>query len=266
MLVIAHRGANREAVENSFAAFEAAVDGGAVRIELDVQLSQDGHAVINHDDQLERTTGRYGLISEMTRAELERWRLVNGEPVPFLDQVVERFLPRIELNIEIKGASEVLAEVVCDIVDGHERRDAVLVSCFNWEPLVWIYRHRSHIRRACLWSYADTFSWPHFANLAPQVFLDRCGTNVLHPYTELVTPNLMDQAAARGWRVYAWAALAGEERDREGLWASLKTMGLHGLCTNYPRQLKRWLEDAALDEQVYLRGLEQSGLSGGTRA
>ena len=100
MLVIAHRGANREALENSWSAFDLAVQGGASRIELDVQLSKDGHAVVLHDDQMERTTGVRRLISESTRSELQRIRLTNGEPIPFLDEVVSRLLPLIELNIE----------------------------------------------------------------------------------------------------------------------------------------------------------------------
>ncbi len=250
MLVIAHRGANKEAVENSWSAFALAVEAKAERIELDVQLSSDGHAVIMHDDKIFRTTGVHARISALTRPELEKIKLINGEPLPFLDQVVERFLPLIELNIEIKGKSEQLARVVADLVKMHRLRERVIVSCFQAEPLVWIYKHAPEVRRACLWS-RDTFSWPFFANLAPQLFLERCGTNILHPHAPLVNANLMDQARARGWLVYAWVSMAGEEKDREGVWTALKTVGLDGLCTNYPRQFKSWLEEAAIDERQY---------------
>jgi glycerophosphoryl diester phosphodiesterase len=251
MQVIAHRGANKEALENSWRAFELAIEGGAQRIELDVQLSADGHAVVMHDDDLTRTTGVPARISRLTRAELKKLKLVNGEPVPFLDEVVARLLPRIELNIEIKGKSEALARVVAEAVANDPRRDRVIVSCFQAEPLVWIARHFPAIARACLWNMQDTWTWPFFAVLAPQVFLEKAQTNILHPHVSLVDFNLMDQAAARGWRVYAWAAMVGEEGDKEGLWTALKTVGLHGLCTNYPRQLKAWLDDAAIDERQF---------------
>jgi glycerophosphoryl diester phosphodiesterase len=250
MLVIAHRGANREALENSWNAFEVAVDVGSDRIELDVQLTKDGHAVVMHDDDIVRTTGKRARVSEMTRSELASVSLINGEKIPFLDEVVEKFLPRVEINIEIKGHSEELAEVVTGIVKGHPNKDGVIVSCFHAEPLVWIYRNCPEIKRACLWS-RDTFSWPFFADLAPQVFLDKCGTNILHPHAGLVNENLMDQATARGWTVYAWMPMAWEEHDREGLWTALKTVGLHGLCTNHPRQLRSWLEEVAIDERQY---------------
>lgn len=250
MLVIAHRGANREALENSWQAYDLAIQGGAQRLELDVQLSKDGHAVINHDNELLKTTGLYARVSEMTRPDLAAVKLLNGEPLPFLDQVLTRLLPQVEINIEIKGHSEALAEVVAGLVMTHADRDKVIVSCFHAEPLVWIFRNQPEIKRACLWS-RDTFSWPFFADLAPQVFLERCGTKTLHPHAGLVNENLMDQARARGWTVFAWVPMAWEEQDREGLWTGLKTVGLDGLCTNYPRQLKSWLEEAAIDERQY---------------
>jgi len=250
MLVIAHRGANREALENSWTAFERAIEGGAARIELDVQLTADGHAAVLHDDMLERTTGVRGRISAMTRDELARVKLHNGDQIPFLDEVVERLLPRVELNIEIKGRSEELARVVGDLVLSAARREAVIVSSFNEEPLVWLKRNRSEVRRACLLGH-NTFTWPYFAIFAPSVFLEKAGTNVLHPEACMVNENMMDQARARGWIVNAWVPLAGEEQGREGLWAALKTVGLDGLCTNYPRQLRSWLTEAALDEHEY---------------
>ena len=243
MLVIAHRGANKEGLENSWDAFAKAIGAGATRIELDVQLSKDGHAVIMHDDELAKTAGLHQHISQLDRADLEQIKLLNGEPIPFLDQVIERLLPVIELNIEIKGSSEKLAAVVANLVAKHPRRERVIVSCFQAEPLVWLRRHAPEVQRACLWA-SDSFSWPFFATMAPTVFLEVAGTNILHPHTSLVDANLMDQAEARKWRVYAWAEMIGEDHDREGLWTTLKTFGLHGLCTNYPRELKIWLEEA----------------------
>lgn len=249
MLVIAHRGANKEALENSYQAFDLAVAYGAARIELDVHLTKDGHVVINHDDDLKRTAAP-GRISQLTLAEIKKMRLKNGESIPTLVDVVERYLDKIELNIEIKGTSEKLAKAVCDIVGRHRLREKVIVSCFQVEPLIWIKDHCSELQRACLWSN-DTWRWPMFAVMAPPVFLEQCGAKILHPHTSLVTENLMDQATARGWQVFAWANMVGEDEHREAIWTALKTYGLHGLCTNYPRELISWLKEAELDEQQF---------------
>ena len=48
-LVIAHRGASREAPENTPAAFEAAIALGADAVELDVRRTADGVLVVHHN-------------------------------------------------------------------------------------------------------------------------------------------------------------------------------------------------------------------------
>ena len=250
MLVIAHRGANREAIENSWSAFELAIEGGATRIELDVQLSKDGDACIFHDDDLGRMLGTTALISEMNRHEIEQLKLPNGEPIPFLDQVIQRLLPRVEINVEIKGPREALSERVADLLHKNPNADRVIISSFHAEPLIWLKNHCPQLKRACLLG-SDTFSWPFFSVMSPQVFMDQVATKIAHPHVDWVTENFMDQARARGWLVFPWVSMAGEEMEREGLWTALKTFGVDGLCTNYPRQLKSWLEEASLDEREY---------------
>ncbi len=240
MLVIAHRGANKEALENSWSAYERAVDIGAQRIELDVHLSADGEVVINHDDSLIHTTGKDLYFSKLTAAEIRKLKLLNGEPIPFLAEVIERLLPNIELNIEIKGKSTDLANAVAKLVRNHPKREKIIISCFYAAPLVWLKDHCPETQRACLWS-SDSFEWPFFSTLAPPVFMEKTGSKILHPLSTLVTENLMDQARARGWRVYPWTTMVGEDHDRESQWTILKTLGIDGLCTNYPRELKKWL-------------------------
>ena len=66
----------------------------------------------------------------------------------------------------------------------------------------------------------------------------------------------MDQARMRGWEVNAWVPMIGEEEDREGLWSVLQTLGIDGLCTNYPRQLKEWLSEAQGDYDLYFESQE----------
>lgn len=55
-LTYAHRGARAYAPENTMPAFTKALELGAEAIELDVQLTKDGHPVVFHDYVLTRTT------------------------------------------------------------------------------------------------------------------------------------------------------------------------------------------------------------------
>ena len=65
MLVLAHRGANRERPENTLAAFRRAVELGADGVELDVHRTRDDALVVRHD-----ADGPFGILSELTRAEV----------------------------------------------------------------------------------------------------------------------------------------------------------------------------------------------------
>ena len=66
MLVLAHRGANRHAPENTVAAMARAVELGADGVELDVHRTADGHLVVRHDPDTPA-----GPIGELTRDAVE---------------------------------------------------------------------------------------------------------------------------------------------------------------------------------------------------
>ncbi len=67
-----HRGAAGEAPENTFAGFALASRAGVDYLELDVQLSADGVAVVVHDEELDRTSDGHGPVASMTAAALAR--------------------------------------------------------------------------------------------------------------------------------------------------------------------------------------------------
>jgi glycerophosphoryl diester phosphodiesterase len=101
---LAHRGlhdAARGIPENSRAAFEAAIAGG-YGIELDVQLSADGQAIVFHDYDLRRLTGTPGPLRQRSAAALAELRLANAEPLPTLPEVLALVAGRAALLVEIK--------------------------------------------------------------------------------------------------------------------------------------------------------------------
>ena len=69
-LVVAHRGANSVAPENTLEAFRLAVEAGADAMELDVHLTADGELAVMHDETLDRTTDRTGSIATLTMKEI----------------------------------------------------------------------------------------------------------------------------------------------------------------------------------------------------
>jgi glycerophosphoryl diester phosphodiesterase len=119
--VFAHRGGSALAPENTLHAFANGLSLGADGIELDVHLSQDGIAVVNHDATVDRTTTGRGAVSSMTAAELARLG------VPALSEVLSRFRDA-RVIIELKVNRKELAHAVVDVV---RRTDAVERVCLG---------------------------------------------------------------------------------------------------------------------------------------
>lgn len=127
---LAHRGLHdraRGVIENSRAAVHAAVTAG-YGIEIDLQLSADGEAMVFHDDDLPRLTGESGPLSANTAAELGRLKLVGAdESIPTLAEILSLVGGSVPLLIEIKDQSRAMRAV-----DGRlERRAAALLALYN---------------------------------------------------------------------------------------------------------------------------------------
>lgn len=125
---IAHRalhGAGRP--ENSRAAIRAAVAAG-YGIEIDLQLSKDGQAMVFHDYALARLTGASGPIQQRTAADLAQLTLIGGdEGVPTLAEVLDLVGGAVPLLIELKDQDGrmgpnigPLERATADAVDGYD--------------------------------------------------------------------------------------------------------------------------------------------------
>ena len=100
---IAHRGLHDAAgglIENIAGAVRAAIDG-AYGIEVDLQLSADGEAMVHHDE-FSVASPRRGQLDRMTAAALQR--------VPFRDSA-ERMLTLGELCDLVAGRAAMLLEL-----------------------------------------------------------------------------------------------------------------------------------------------------------
>ena len=100
----AHRGLHgRGIIENSRAAFLAAIEAGH-GIELDVQATADGRAMVFHDYDLKRLAGAEGILAEMSAADIAAHRLTGiDELIPTLEDILALIGGRAPLLIEVKS-------------------------------------------------------------------------------------------------------------------------------------------------------------------
>ncbi|WP_438277536.1 glycerophosphodiester phosphodiesterase family protein [Nitrobacter sp.] len=103
---VAHRGLHDEArgiVENMPAAARAAMAGN-FSIELDIQLTADGEAMVHHDDELGRLTEGSGSLRTRTAAELRQIVFRNtSERMMSLADLCALVAGRVPLVIEVKS-------------------------------------------------------------------------------------------------------------------------------------------------------------------
>ena len=148
---VAHRGLHDAArPENSLAAFEAAARAGHP-IELDVHRTADGHAVVFHDDDLSRMTGRPGRVADATLAELRALPLLGtDERIPSLDDVLALVHGRVPVLVELKAHPPygLLEQAVRDTL--RRQPGAYAVQSFDPWSLVWLRRHAPELPRGML--------------------------------------------------------------------------------------------------------------------
>ena len=110
---IAHRAlhdASKGVYENCRSAIIAAIEHGYA-IEIDLQLSADGRAMVFHDDTLDRLTDKHGDVSDYTAAELTQIKVGSGQDViEPLEDILRLVDGRVPLLIELKDQSRQLSQ------------------------------------------------------------------------------------------------------------------------------------------------------------
>jgi len=146
-LVFAHRGANREAMENTRLAFDRALNYAIDGIETDVQLSRDDVAVLWHDRFLDKIGQNDKHIDDFDYAQLKTLNFpqTGNEGIMTLQAFLNDYRQRCRLLIEVKNRD-------WETVSRHEKKmqltlgligspdEQIMVSSFNLPSL--IYAHQ----------------------------------------------------------------------------------------------------------------------------
>ncbi|MEO0929795.1 MAG: glycerophosphodiester phosphodiesterase family protein [Pseudomonadota bacterium] len=152
-------------VENSMKSIGAAIAAG-YGIEIDVQLTSDSHAMVFHDDMLDRLTAETGPVRKRTRAELETVTLADdGGTIPALETVLATVDGQVPLLIEIKDQDGAmgpnvgpLEEATCAALKNY--KGDVAVMSFNPHAVAACAAHAPDIPRGIVTSsYLPQF-WP----------------------------------------------------------------------------------------------------------
>lgn len=170
---IAHRGLhNKEFTENGIKAFQNAIDHG-VAFEFDIHLTKDNELVVCHDENLIRTTGKEGIIEDLTLKEIkENYRLLDGGEIPTLQEVIDLNQERVPMVIELKVFRKnykPLAKKFKEYFPQFKDKKNILIISFDPRSL-WPLRGCGFIR-SLLVAKSDEYTWP-FRHTVESVDLD----------------------------------------------------------------------------------------------
>jgi len=224
--VTAHRGFSSKAPENTEPAFREALEIGADFIELDVQLSSDGKVVVFHDKSLSRITGINENVENKTYSELMeldtgKWFSdeFSGTPIMMLDEVLERFGNKINLNIEIKktGSEQITAIKAVELIEKYGCEDSCCITSFSYNALRTVKRENSDIKTGLI---ANIMTYAGYSSLHD---IDALSLN-----KKFVSQNLINSIHLSGKRVFVWTVNDKSEAER------FIAMGVDNIITDKP--------------------------------
>jgi glycerophosphoryl diester phosphodiesterase len=229
---IAHRGASGRYPENTRLAFIKAIEAGVDMIELDCQMTQDGHVVVFHDERLMRTAGIRGTIRSKTLEQLKRvdigqWRkkVFKGERILTLEEALEVIGGNADLCLEIKSYADSPPGIeikILFIVSHYDCLDRTIFSSFDYHCLV---RVRELAPEASLGVIVGSHTREN-----PLEVARRLTANSLHVQREIATREFLTRVWDEGLDVFVWTV--NEVRDME----ILVSMGVQGLISDFPER------------------------------
>lgn len=220
------------------AAFESAWRAGADVIELDIQLSADGQAVVIHNDTLDETTDGTGPVSTRTAAQVGRvdagsWFSPHyaGQRVPLLGEVLDWLSERDGLGLLLEFKGEWDPAPVSTVVEQIERAGVggrTVAQSFAVSTVRALADVAPDLRRGLL---IDSFAEDTFS-LCAQLRVAQCNPSGL---ILMDHPQVLGLIQERGMQAMVWTA------NEVAHWDALVDLGADGIITDRPDRLRGYL-------------------------
>ena len=209
----AHRGLHGSGrIENSRAAFAAAIEARH-GIELDVQASRDGEAMVFHDEKLERLAEHAGPVCGLVQRELAQIRLRGSEEtIPTLAEILALIAGRAPLLIEVKAPGRevgALGRAVAAALKDYT--GPVAVMSFNPEIGRWFARHEPARLRGLVVTEKGR-KWRGW--LTRRLALWRSKADFLAYDIRDLPSAFAESAQRRGLKVLTWTVRSVKDRAR----------------------------------------------------
>jgi len=241
---VAHRGGSALAPQNTLAAFRNALTLPIDAIELDVQMTRDGHAIVFHDNTVEKLTDGSGNMLDLDFSYLRGLNAAAHFPggwpepqrIPTLREVLNLAKDHVQVCIEIKfserdgvyGRYPSIAEAVVEAVRSAAMLDQVLIISFDWTILPVIKSLEPALQTGAI---VSDDVWNPRAEDALQTLVDdlaslRC--DWINIDYHLLTDTMPGVARSHGYKLGVWTVNSSDEMRR------FAAAGIDSITTDRP--------------------------------
>lgn len=248
--IIAHRGASGYCPENTLAAVQEALNIGVDLIEIDIHLSKDGEVMVLHDISLDRTTNGKGDIEDYSFEELKAldagsWfaEKYTGEKIPSLKEVLELCKGICAVLIEVKKGKDYYRDIekkAWEIVQELGMEDEVEFQSFYAHSLKEMEKLgiNAPIHKLLVGVYPGFPIYiDHQLRFGNYFYKEEVELSGVNPNERFVTKAFLNKIKADKLVTYVWTV------NEENTMRKLIKSGVDGIITNYPRELKKILNE-----------------------
>lgn len=223
------------------------------RIEMDIQITKDGHLVLFHDYETKRVTGEHHLIAEMNLSEVQALNSGNhfakdGEyiyrnaplSIPLLQYVFEQF-PKARFMLDVHTDKLTAVELLIALVEKYGVADNIIVvskydatiRAFKQQRPDWIYGVPTMEAKKMIYSSflgLDTL----FPIRSDILMLPQKAGSI-----NILSRRVINHAKRRNKKLWVWmyeGEYVGNVNTKEDL-LQMESLGADGVFTDYPSQL-----------------------------
>ena len=209
----AHRGFSGRYPENTMLAFCKAIEAGVDGIELDVQLTKDGHVVIIHDETVDRTTNGTGAVDSYLLEDLRKLDAsyiytghMDFNPIPTLREYFELVKDtQVITNIELKTSLNQYPGIegkVLELIRAYKLEERVIISSFNHYSIM---RMKEMAPELVYGFLSDTWI------LNPGSYTKTYDVACYHPSVEMTTWGVVEDLKNNGRVINVWTVNEEEQ-------------------------------------------------------
>ena len=237
--IIGHRGASKDAPENTLSAFRLALEMGADGVEGDFRLTKDGQIVCMHDATTARTAGISLAVADTTLPALRQvdvgaWKggKWSGERIPILQDIISLIPKEKKLLIELKSGPEIILPLKKILPESLEN---IAVLSFDAGLITLIRREIPAVKTLWLTDYRSvliTGEWLPSIGMILQTLQKTGATGLGSKAHHSIDAEFVQKLHDAGKEFHVWTV------DSHRSAARFSALGADSIITNCPGKLK----------------------------